>query len=76
MRNDIDFETLDAMIPEGIKKLASTYNNHILAQARTGLAEFDFTKIAEYLGGRQAVRRIKWATINQGLHALKDLEEE
>lgn len=71
----IDERTLDEMIPEGIKKLASNYHNDVIAHAQTGLTEFDFDKIAEYLGGRQAARRVKWATINQGLLALKDLEE-
>lgn len=71
----IDKKTLDAMLPESIKKLASSYNNHKIAEAQTGLTNFDFEKIAEYLGGRQAARRVKWATIYQGLQALKDLEE-
>ena len=70
-----DKQTLDAMLPESIKKLASNYHNHVIAEAQTCLTEFDFDKIAEYLGGRQAARRVKWAAINQGLAALKDLEE-
>ena len=71
----MDKKTLDAMLPESIKTLAGSYNNHKIAEAQTGLTDFDFNKIAEYLGGRQAARRVKWATIYQGLKALKDLEK-
>ena len=67
-------EIIEAYVPESIKEASRTFQMHKVASQVTGLEEFSLQKIASYMGGRFAARRLKWRPVADGLVALKQLQ--
>jgi len=67
-------DILEAYVPESIKEASRNFQMHKVAGQITGLTDFSFEKIAEYMGGRFAARRLKWQPVADGLVALKQLQ--
>jgi hypothetical protein len=67
-------EILEAYVPESIKEASRSFQMHKVASQITGLPDFSFAKVAEYMGGRFAARRMKWRPVADGLVALKQLQ--
>lgn len=66
-------EIIEAHVPESVKEAVRSFQMHKVAGDMTGLTAFSFDKIAEYLGGRMAARRMKWRPVADGLVALRNL---
>jgi hypothetical protein len=66
-------EIIEAYVPESVKEASRTFQMDKVASQITGLDEFSIQKIAEYMGGRFAARRLKWRPVADGLVALHNL---
>jgi len=66
-------EIIEAYVPESIKTASRTFQMDKVVSEITGLEEFSLQKIAEYMGGRFAARRLKWRPVADGLVALHNL---
>ncbi len=66
-------EIIEAYVPDSIKQASRTFQMHKVASQITGLDEFTIEKVALYLGGRFAARRMKWRPVADGLVALRHL---
>ena len=66
-------EIIEAYVPESIKTLIRTGHMDKVASIMTGLDEFTLEKVAGYMGGRMAARRVRWQPIADGLTALRNL---
>jgi hypothetical protein len=64
---------IETYLPESVKETVRTFQMHKFAERITGLNDFSLAKIAEYLGGRMAARRMKWRPVTEGLNALRSL---
>lgn len=67
-------EIIDAYVPESIKEASRNFQMHKVAAHITGLTDFSIEKIAQYMGGRFAARRLKWRPVADGLVALRQLQ--
>ncbi len=67
-------EIIEAYVPDSIKKASRSFQMHKVASRITGLTDFSIEKIAEYMGGRFAARRLKWRPVADGLVALRQLQ--
>ena len=66
-------EIIEAYVPESIKEASRNFQMHKVASQITGLDDFSLEKIANYMGGRFAARRLKWRPVADGLVALQQL---
>ena len=66
-------EIIEAYVPDSIKEATRTFQMGKVATQMTGLDEFTLEKVAEYMGGRFAARRLKWRPVADGLVALQQL---
>ncbi len=67
-------EIIEAYVPESIKEASRTFQMHHVARQMTGLEDFSIEKVAQYMGGRFAARRMKWRPVADGLVALRQLQ--
>jgi hypothetical protein len=68
-----NMDTVSEMIPASLKGAVHNQQHHKIAEAKTGMKDFSFAKIAEYFGGRIAARKAKWRPVHDGLQALRNL---
>ena len=66
-------DVVNTYVPESVKTLVRTFQTHKLASHITGLDDFSIDKVAGYLGGRMAARRLRWRPVAEGLVALRNL---
>ncbi len=66
-------EIIEAYVPESVKEASRTFQMDKVASQITGLDEFSLQKVAAYMGGRFAARRLKWRPVADGLVALHNL---
>ncbi len=66
-------EIIEAYVPDSIKEASRNFQMHKVASKMTGLDEFSLEKVANYMGGRFAARRLKWRPVADGLVALHQL---
>ena len=66
-------EIIEAYVPESIKEASRNFQMDKVAPFITGLDEYSIQKIAEYMGGKFAARRLKWRPVVDGLVALHNL---
>ncbi len=66
-------EIIEAYVPDSVKEATRTFQMDKIASQMTGLDEFTLEKVAEYMGGRFAARRLKWRPVADGLVALQQL---
>jgi hypothetical protein len=66
-------EIIETYVPESVKLASRTFQMDKVAAQITGLDEFSLVKIAGYMGGRFAARRLKWRPVADGLVALHNL---
>ncbi len=69
----MDIKTLDALIPDSVKTAIRSHQSTKVASAVTGLENFSFADVAQYMGTKLASRRSKWRPISDGLVALRKL---
>ena len=69
----LNYKDLENLIPDEIREAIATHQSHKLAEAMTGLQDFSFGKIAEYMGTKMAFRRAKYRPIGEGIQAMLDL---
>lgn len=67
-------DIIEAYVPETVKEASRSFQMHKVASQATGLDEFSIEKIANYMGGRLAARRLKWRPVVDGLVALQQLQ--
>ena len=67
-------EIMNTYIPDSIKTLIRTGQMDKVASIMTGLDEFTIEKIAGYMGGRMAARKLRWQPVFDGLTALRNLK--
>lgn len=67
------YEQLSKVVPESVKVAMRDYQMHRVVSQMTGLQEFSFGKIAEYMGGMMAARQKRWQPVTEGLLALQKL---
>ena len=68
-------QIIEAYVPESIKQASRNFQMNTVVSAMIGLNDFTFDKIAAYMGGRFAARRLKWRPVADGLVALQQLQE-
>ncbi len=66
-------QIIESYVPEAIKQACRSGQTAKVATCVTGLDDFSFAKVAEYMGGRFAARRLKWRPVADGLVALQEL---
>ena len=66
-------DIIEAYVPDTIKEASRNFQMHKVVSQATGLEDFSLDKIANYMGGRLAARRLKWRPVVDGLVALKQL---
>ena len=66
-------ELLEKAVPESIKEAISSYETYKVASLISGLKDFSFETVSQYLGTKLASRKGSWRSINRGLQALKSL---
>jgi len=67
------YEELSAVVPESVKFASRNYQLHTVVSQMTGLQDFSFGKVAEYMGGMMAARQQRWQPVREGLLALSKL---
>lgn len=68
-----EIEVIQKYLPESLKTAIANNQMHKVASQITGLDDFSLRKIAEFLGGRYAARKMKWRPVADGLVALSNL---
>ncbi len=69
----MDITTLDALIPDSVKTAIRSHESTKVASTVTGLEQFSFADVAQYMGTKLAARRTKWRPVSDGLVALQKL---
>lgn len=69
-----DIKIAETYLPDSVKELIQTFQMHKFASQLTGLDDFSsIEKVASFMGGRMAARRMKWRPVFEGLDALRSL---
>lgn len=69
----LTYEQLSEVVPDSVKTAVQNRQLHKVMEQTTGLTEFTFPKIAEFMGGMMAARQRRWAPVREGLLALSKL---
>jgi len=67
------YEELSAVVPESVKLATRNHQLHHVVSRMTGLQDFSFGKVAEYMGGMMSARQHRWQPVREGLLALSKL---
>ena len=67
------YEELNKVVPESVKVAMRNRQMHRVVSQMTGLQDFSFGKVAEFMGGMMSARQKRWQPVFEGLQALERL---
>jgi CO dehydrogenase/acetyl-CoA synthase alpha subunit len=68
-----DYDFCNSMLTPCVREAIVSNQTYKIAQAMTGIEEFTFNNIADYIGTKVAQRHAKWRPVANGLLALNSL---